>query len=250
MLSFFKSRKYITIGDVKLDLDLDNKHEKEYYNSIKNNDYFISEKLIKKGDKVLDLGANIGFTSLIYLLFGASEVYAFEPIKELFKRIQSLKTTKIKPFNVAISNYEGESEMFMSSTHNQGHSLNKQWPQQFKDVFVNYKSQKVNVITLDRMFPHEIFNFVKIDVEGAEREVIEGGEIFFKRNSNTVIQIEIYEQQFNETNNLLKMFYKYTFVPQIADNKVIFKNIDDFDKKSFIDFNGPPNYIYTNKVIS
>lgn len=242
-------RKNIKIGDIKLYLDLSKPHEKNYYKSIQNNDYLIAEKLIKKGDKVLDLGANIGFTALIYLLFEASEVYAFEPIKELYKRIKSLKTSKIKAFNLAISNYEGESEMFLSTTHNQGHSLNKLWPQQFKEVFVNHKSQKVKVSTLDRMFPNDFFDFIKIDVEGAEKEVIEGGEDFFKRNTNTIIQIEIYEQQFHETNQLLKKHYKHTYVPLIENNNVIFKNIDDFENKSLIDFKGPPNYIYTNKEI-
>ncbi|MBS4041252.1 MAG: FkbM family methyltransferase [Flavobacteriales bacterium] len=247
MLDIFK--KYIKIGKIKLFLDLTKPHEKNYYSSIKNNDFYLAQKLINKGYKVLDLGANIGFTSLLYLSFGAREVYAFEPVKELFDRLKKLKTTDIKAYNLAISNFEGETNIFLSTTHNQGHSLNNLWPQQFKEVFINDKSQKVRVTTLDNLLINDNFDFIKIDVEGAEKDVIEGGDIFFRRNKNAIIQIEIYNQQFFETDKLLKKYYNFTYIPIFEFEDVVFKNINDFEDNELIEFKGPPNYIYSNREL-
>lgn len=247
MMNFFSIKKSIKIGEYKLVLNLSNPHEKKYFNSIQTDDYFISKSLIKKGYRILDLGANIGFTALLYLKFGAAEVYAFEPVIELYKRIQSLKTNKIKVFNIALADYEGTSEIFLSSSHNQGHSLNKAWPEKFKDVFKYNLSQSVKVSTLDKVLSNDTFDFIKIDVEGMETEVIKGGVNFFKRNFNSIVQIEIYDWQFNETHKLLSNYYSKTYIPVIKiDGNMEFISLDTYKSINDIDFKGPPNYIYTN----
>lgn len=247
ILSKIFRKTKISINGINLFLDLSNPHEKKYFNSIKNDDYFISKRLIKKGYRVLDLGANIGFTALLYLKFGASEVYAFEPVLELYKRIQSIKTDKIKAFNIALADYEGNSKIVLSSSHNQGHSLNKAWPNKFKDVFKNSLSQLVKVSTLDKTLSNDTFDFIKIDVEGMEVEVIKGGFGFFKRNFNSIVQIEIYDWQFNETHELLSNYYSKTYIPYLnVDNSIEFISLDAYKNIKDIEFKGPPNYIYSN----
>lgn len=247
MLDFFTKKKYIKIGDNKLLLHLKNPHERKYFNSIKNDDYFISKNLIKKGDRVLDLGANIGFTSLLYLSFGADIVFAFEPVSKLFKRIEAIKTHKIKAFNLALSNFEGKSKIYLSSSHNQGHSLNQLWPKKFTEVFKKNLSEIVTVSTLDKVLSNNIFDFIKIDVEGAEKETIMGGVQFFKNNYNAIVQIEIYDWQFEDTHKLLSKYYSKTYVPfRNEGDDVIFKKLDSFENIRNIVFQGPPNYIYSN----
>lgn len=251
MLDFISKKRYIKIGNNKLLLHLSNPHESNYYNSIKNDDYFISKNLIKKGDKVLDLGANIGFTALLYLSFGAEKVFAFEPVSKLYKRIRSIKTDKIKAFNLALSNFEGKSEMFLSSSHNQGHSLNQAWPTRFTEVFKKNLSEIVTVSTLDQILPNEVFNFIKIDVEGTEKETIMGGMQFFKNNYNAIVQIEIYDWQFEDTNSLLSEFFSHTYVPIIKNNKIVdLVVINSFQDVERIRFNSAPNYLYSNKEIT
>ena len=47
-------------------------------------------------------------------------------------------------------------EIFLSTTHNQGHSLNKQWPKKFENVFKNAKSIKIDVTDLDSIFKNPV----------------------------------------------------------------------------------------------
>lgn len=247
MLNYFLSQKKIKIGKLFLKLDLRNPHEKEYYKTIYNSDYIISNTLIKNGDKVLDVGANIGFTALLYLKFGASIVFAFEPVSSLVERLKNIKTDSIKVFDTALSDFDGNSDIYISSSHNQGHSLNEEWPKRFSRVFNKVKKETVKVSKLDTILPNETFDFIKIDVEGAEEKMILGGKDFFLRNKMAIVQIEIYDWQFEKTNDLLSKYYCNTFIPIIENNQVIaFKNINSFENKKDIEFNGPPNYIYTN----
>lgn len=250
MLSFFLFKKSIKIGEIKLLLKLSNPHEKKYYESIYNDDYYISKSLIKEGDKVLDLGANIGFTALIYLSFGASIVYAFEPVSNLVKRLQAIKTNKIKVFDYALSDYNGFSNIYLSTSHNQGHSLSDSWPTRFGHVFKKVKKEKVKVAALDSLLKDDVFNFIKIDVEGMEEKTIKGGDVFFKRNKDAIVQIEIYDWQFESTHALLSKYFKNTFVPIIDDEGLkSFKNLNSFNNRSEIEFKSAPNYVYANSSI-
>lgn len=250
IINFFKKKKKIEIGDLTLELDLSNPHERKYYESIENDDYQISKVLIKKGDKVLDLGANIGFTALLYLSFGASKVCAFEPVSNLVKRLRAIKSDKINVFDYALSDYNGVSEIYLSTTHNQGHTLNEEFVKHFSRVFCRIKKEKVKVTTLDTLFKDEKFDFIKIDVEGMEDKTICGGKVFFERNYQAIVQIEIYNWQFERTHLLLSKYYKNTYVPIIEDGELkSFRNIDTFNNLGEIKFAGAPNYIYSNSEI-
>ncbi|MDO7172739.1 FkbM family methyltransferase [Mariniflexile sp. AS56] len=250
MLSFFTKKRKIKIGKNFLVLNTSNPHEKKYYESIHNDDYYISKNLIKQGDKVLDLGANIGFTALLYLSFGASEVYAFEPVSSLVKRLKAIKSSKIKVFDFALSDYNGFSDIYLSTSHNQGHSLNDSWPERFGNVFKKIKREKVKVAALDSLLIDEVFNFIKIDVEGMEEKTIKGGDVFFKRNRDAIVQIEIYYWQFEITHQLLSKYYENTYIPIIENGKLkSFKNLNSFKDLSEIQFDGAPNYVYSNSLI-
>lgn len=243
-------KSYVQIGTKKLYLDLKNPHEKKYKESIKNDDYFIAKKFIKKGYKVLDLGANIGFTALLYLKFGASIVFAFEPVPALANRIRSLKDERIVVAEVAISDVIGSSSIFLSSSHNQGHSLNKDWPKHFKQVFFKTLTTQVKTSTLDNYFKDELFDFIKIDVEGLETNVVSGGTEFFKRNQNAIVQIEIYDWQFASTHDLLKAYYEYLYVPILDSKKVLsLIMINSLKEKQKLNLQGAPNYLYSNSLL-
>jgi FkbM family methyltransferase len=253
ILNFFSGyfkRKKIRIGNFFLKLDISNPHEREYLKSIKNNDFSIAQSIINKDDKVLDLGANIGFTALLYLKFGAEEVCAFEPIPELAKRIRNIRTNQIKVFDFAVGDRQGTENIYLSTTHNQGHSLNEEWPVRFSNVFKEKKILQIKMTTLDCVFKEEIFDFVKIDVEGMEEKTIIGGEMFFQRNKNAIVQVEIYDWQFENTHRLLSKLYAYAYVPIIENYEVVqFKRIFTLEESNKLNFNGPPNYIYSNRPL-
>lgn len=203
-----KSRRPLQIGNYWLDLDLRNPHERVYSERLERSvDYVVAAALIREGDRVLDLGANIGVTSLSYVRFGALEVYAFEPIEELASRIESVGCERIKVHREAVSDEEGTGLMRLSDTHNQGHSLNDAWPKLFPAVFRTGSERAVPLSSLDTLFPTTKFDFIKIDVEGEEEKVLSGGQGFFERHKDALVQIEIYDDYFEQTSTALKRNY-------------------------------------------
>lgn len=68
-------------------------------------------KIDFKNKTVIDIGANIGDSSIYFAINGAKEVYAIEPMPKLFnyltENIRFNNITNIIPLNVAIGNEEG-----------------------------------------------------------------------------------------------------------------------------------------------
>lgn len=118
----------------------------------------------QKADVVLDIGALAGEFSA-YIYDQAEKIYAIEPYgehyKELISNIKEFGLKKIKPFRLALSNYNGKGYMIGGSRGG--------------NVLINEsgsdKTEKVKVKTLatfmkDNNIKH--VNILKIDVEAAE----------------------------------------------------------------------------------
>jgi len=72
-----------------------------------------------------------------------------------------------------------------------------------------FRKIKVKISTLDQYcFNHRKPNFIKIDVEGAEKQVIEGGFEIFK-NTNPIVVMEIWKN--NNKNHLEAVKILQTF---------------------------------------
>ena len=140
-------------------------------------EYPVTELLkavLQPGMCFLDVGANIGYYSMVAAARGA-RVYAFEPVRKLFEAL--LGNVALNPgFNVsahsiALAHYTRPTTFFVvNDPENQGlSSLNESpeavaitIPAQSLDDFV--QEQKVQRIDL-----------MKVDVEGAEEQVFQGG---------------------------------------------------------------------------
>jgi FkbM family methyltransferase len=124
---------------------------------------------IKEGDVVFDVGANLGYYTLLFarLVGSTGVVYAFEPDPEIFEILKSNVEKNgydnVILYNVAVSDVVGETEFHIAFRHNQS-SLIK------SDFTID--TIRVPTITLDslKIYP----DFVKIDVEGAEYKVLCG----------------------------------------------------------------------------
>ncbi|MDR0676863.1 MAG: FkbM family methyltransferase [Elusimicrobiota bacterium] len=134
---------------------------------------------IEKNDIVVDAGANIGAISA-YAAYKGANVYAFEPIPEtieyLEKTIELNKnlpgTIKIEPF--ALSNKTEKIKFLMNSNYLVNSSAIKQI-QENRDYA--QKEIEVNAITLDEWVKKnniEKIDFIKADIEGAERYMLLG----------------------------------------------------------------------------
>jgi FkbM family methyltransferase len=129
---------------------------------------------------VLDVGANIGMTALaLSRVCSGGQVAAIEPVSRTFRYLKQnvikAGVPNVKVFNFALGSGEGSVLM-------QGH------PSNFACSFVadNYTipakdnfSQRVPVKRLDDIFPDlslDRLDFLKIDVEGFELEVLAGAK--------------------------------------------------------------------------
>lgn len=150
----------------------------------------IIKQFIKDGDIALDIGAHIGyFTLLLARAVRSGRVYAFEPelknFKFLSKNIEINKYSNVVLENIALSSASGKVKLFLDK-NNLGNmsfsSLNI--PQKSSNGYIEVKS-----MTLDE-YMNKISNkisFIKIDVQGAEGLVFSGALQTLRRNKPVIL---------------------------------------------------------------
>lgn len=152
----------------------------------------IIEKYIKLNYSFVDIGANIGVHTLTAASINSkAEIFSFEPepenYLELIRNIQVNNFNNITPFKVALGNQVTNTLLNVNDGWNKGkHSL--------KNHIANVKRQvNVPVLKLD-LFQESLLNkslLLKIDVEGFEKEVLEGSQNVLTTTQNIVLIIEL-----------------------------------------------------------
>ena len=136
------------------------------------NNYCPKEMKIKQKDIIIDIGANIGVFS-IYASFKAPKgrVYSYEPFQIHYNRLlDNLRLNNLKnifPSNLAVCKNKGKRNLFVNKECSGMHSI----------IFKNNSREKmvVNCTTLEDIFKENKVkqcDFLKIDCEGAEYEII------------------------------------------------------------------------------
>lgn len=126
---------------------------------------------LKQGDIVFDCGANIGMFSVIAATRGCT-CYAFEPtpitLVELEKNAVLYDgAIHIEPY--AVSDYEGKTEFNIFDNPGRNSFINQE----------GIAKIKVDTITIDEFVKREKIarvDFIKADIEGAERNMLKGAE--------------------------------------------------------------------------
>jgi FkbM family methyltransferase len=157
----------------------------------------IVRHLVKPGDSVIDIGANVGvYTKIFSELVGPNgRVYSIEPFPPTFEilcyNIKKLLLDNVEPLNVAVSDSEAIVTMAMpydssgAEMHYRAYIV--------KDQADEAKEQtSVQAITIDSRFisTAETISFIKCDVEGHEPACIKGA-IKFLAQSQTAWLIEV-----------------------------------------------------------
>jgi len=173
------------------------------------------KKVIKKGDAVLDIGAHIGYYTLIFakLVSDEGKVFAFEPDPNNFALLK--KNVEINSYrNVilvqkAVSNKTGKIRLYLSEKSSADHRI--------YDLHDNRKSIEIEVIRLDDYFKNYNgrINFIKIDVQAAEGGVIQGMPLILQKNKDLKILTEFWPLglvRFGKTpEKFLKLLIKHNF---------------------------------------
>lgn len=142
------------------------------------------KKEISKFDFLLDIGANTGTISLPFIFDENLKIVCFEPLTYSFNKLKenfenNNAPKKHKLYKLAISNCSKTSEIHFSKTNeNTGFASINNF---FKSK--NLSTEKIELDTLDNKLKIRNKNIIiKIDVEGHEKEVIEGSMEILKNN--------------------------------------------------------------------
>lgn len=158
------------------------------------------KRVVKEGDVVLDIGANIGyFTLLAARLVGEKgKVYSFEPeptnYSLLLKNIKLNSYDNVVPLQKAVSNVKGTVRLHLSDTDTGAHTLRHNPSGQGFTALPSDKSVEVEAVALDEYFEDKghAINVIKLDVEGAEMAVLLGMDRVLKHNQDVKIFAEFY----------------------------------------------------------
>jgi FkbM family methyltransferase len=147
-------------------------------------------RLVKPGETVIDIGANIGYYTLILarLVGERGKVYAFEPDPtnyELLKRNIELNGYKnVVPVMKATSNKNGTLRLYLCRDNQAMHRV---YESQYCDGFI-----EIEAVRLDDYFAEreEQIDFIKIDIEGAEYAALEGMTTLLRRSQRATLVTE------------------------------------------------------------
>jgi FkbM family methyltransferase len=148
------------------------------------------EKHVAPGMKVVDIGANVGLHSLLLaqLVGTQGHVFAFEPEPSLFRALaRNCRRNGVKNltlFNQALGDQTGRIG-FSRSIFNSGDN-------RLGDLGWKGYGVEVEIARLDDHFAGRPIDFIKLDVQGYEMQVLRGMEEVLRANQELEICIEFW----------------------------------------------------------
>jgi len=153
-------------------------------------------RYLRAGDVALDVGANIGLMTLIVSeqVKSAGAVHSLEPAPETFgwlkENTEINSISNVRLYNMALSDREGKIDFYVS----------QEGLDAFNSVIKpakgdNYQVKSVDTTTLDKFvsaLPSKV-TFIKMDVEGFELSVLEGGRNILSADDAPELLVEFTE---------------------------------------------------------
>jgi FkbM family methyltransferase len=146
--------------------------------------------VVKEGDIVVDLGANIGYYTLLASkkVGKSGRVYSFEPEPEnyklLLKNLKLNNACNVIPLQKAVLNREGTIKLYLDKGNPEGHTIIPLSPNSSKRFI------EVECIVLDKYFKGRKIDVIKMDVEGAEYLVLLGMTKLIDENKTVSLFVE------------------------------------------------------------
>jgi len=180
----------------------------------------------------VDIGANIGLTSLaLSSICRDGTVIAIEPVPHTFellnKNLAGAGIQNVSTFNVAVGASEGSVSMYVDE---------RNLATSFVVDIDSGSDQEIPLTSLDSLVSRlaiERLNFIKIDVEGCELEVLKGAETTLNRFKPIVML---------EMNHWCLNVFRRVSLPEFREKLLqLFPYVYAFGRGGYLDFSDPLN---------
>jgi FkbM family methyltransferase len=160
-------------------------------------DYALVSQYLKLGMQVIDVGANIGLYSILTdkCVGKDGHIWAFEPSSEshqrLLRNLELNSVTTVTPVKLALADKHGlELILRRDAIARDGDRYLGELTK--SNITTPGDSETVSITTLDHYFGlnQSHFDFIKIDVEGAEYAVLRGARRLLTSNPEVVLMLE------------------------------------------------------------
>jgi len=134
---------------------------------------------------VLDVGANVGQSSSVYLnQFPRAQVHAFEPVSNNFKQLSMLAHSRLKVNRMAIGAEEGFAKIYLSENAGMHSMIVAESKERFETVKLTTVQNYCKENEIDRI------GLLKIDTEGSDLEVLQGAKNLLENSQIDFVQVE------------------------------------------------------------
>ncbi len=189
-------------------------------------DEYRIKNVLKEGEIILDIGANIGLFSLCASnMINNIKVYAFEPFKDNFKilkeNIKLNKSNNIIPQMSALSDSNGKGFLFISHENTGAHSIYDKG---------NMNKKIIKTETLTSALERTKANFLKIDCEGAEYKILlSTSKKIIRKVDGMILEQHITPETLKQypKNIIMNYFKKCGFEAKILE-KIFYKDEGEF----------------------
>jgi FkbM family methyltransferase len=146
----------------------------------------IFNQYLKEDSNCIDVGCHKGeILDIIIKKSPKGKHFAFEPIPEFYKGLESKYSKTVELFNVALSNESGETT-FNYVKNAPAYSGIKE--RKYKVSNPDIEKLTVKLDTLDHLIkPETKIDLIKIDVEGGELNVLKGGKELITANRPLIL---------------------------------------------------------------
>ena len=166
----------------------------------------VLRRVLKKDSNTIDVGCHKGeILERSIRLSPAGSHTGFEPIRELFEELQEKFGGRATLFHCALYDKEGDGDFFIVE-NDPGYSSLRRRPLEFQ---AQYRPVTVPLRRMDSFFDaSRPVHFIKIDVEGAELQVLRGASALLERDS-PVILFECGKGGYDQFNDSPKEIYTF-----------------------------------------
>lgn len=176
--------------------------------------------LVPRGLTYIDIGGNIGNHTVYFgKILGAKHIYTFEPQAEVIKILQknvelNNLSDSVTVFNCGIGSQDTKAEIGFN-----GNSVKNIGCTTLKEV----ESGTIEIRKLDSIVFQRKIDFIKIDVEGMEFEVLNGAEQIIRKDK-PILWVEILDENRKCVDKLLRK-YDYRFFTELSEQNYIYKHL-------------------------